>query len=105
MQNLNVDLDLTILFAAIRSGKVKAHEWKDKNGEVHNTITLFVKTTQQPSEKKTHNVTVKQQDTWNEVVGDDGKKIYFGSAKPSRFQPDAPSVQSQAQIDTSDIKY
>ncbi len=87
-QNLNVDIDLTEIRRAIKSGAVEPRKYVAKNGVEHNTITLFVRECKTMTETKTHNVTIKAKDSWKDAVDENRKTIYCGKANPSKFQPD-----------------
>jgi len=93
-QNLNVELDLTMLNEGIKQGKLEISRWKDRDGREHASVLLFVHECSQPTDKKTHNVTAKEIGGWKNakiIVGSEEKVLYCGKALPSKYQPDGSS--------------
>ena len=88
-QNLNVDIDLTAISQAMKNGYVKPHIYVDKQGVEHKTVCLFVKECRNPTDNKTHNVTIKKEDAWADVKDGNGNVMFFGKGTPSKYQPKA----------------
>ena len=90
-QNLNLELDLTMLNSAIQGKVVDVNKWVDKNGTEHASVMLFVRETREPNDKKTHNVTLKarsdSEKPWADAKDANDKVIYCGKATPSKYQP------------------
>jgi len=86
-QNLNVDLDLTAISQAITKGYIKPRTYVDKQGVEHKTVCLFVKECKNPTDNKTHNVTMKRDDAWADVKDNNGNVLFFGKGTPSKYQP------------------
>lgn len=98
-QNLNIELDVTILNRAIKEGLIIPQVWKDKNGMEHSSVILFAKETRMPTEKKTHNLTAKASDSYKDAKDGEGNVIYFGRATPSKYQPDSNGVTTKPEGD------
>lgn len=102
-QNLNVDIDLTAISQAIKNGFVKPRIYVDKQGVEHKTVCLFVKECKNPTDNKTHNVTIKKEDAWADVKDGNGNVMFFGKGTPSKYQPKANGQEAQAQQSGSAI--
>lgn len=86
-ENLNIVIDLDQLSRALKRQQIKPQEWYDKRGCKHRSITLFAKECEEPSDTKTHNITAKDNYGWSDARNEEGNILFFGSARPSKFQP------------------
>lgn len=87
-ENLNLEIDITILSQAIRNKLVTPRVWTDRNGEEHKSITVLCKVAKEPNEHKSHYLALKQDGSWKKAKGNDGKTLYVGKAYLSKYQPD-----------------
>jgi len=90
-ENLNIALDLDQLLRMLRRKDIVPQEWVDKRGCRHRVVVLFAKQCETPTETKTHNITAKSPDNWSDLRNNEGVTVYFGTARPSRFQPRKPA--------------
>lgn len=85
-ENLNIALDLDQLLRALKRKTITPKEWIDKRGCKHRSVILFAKVCEE-KETKTHNITAKDNESWSDARNEEGNILFFGSARPSRFQP------------------
>ena len=97
MQNLQVTLDITEIGNAIRANVIKP--FTKQNGHMIVTFDVLVNKDMAVDQYgNTHNVTVsykKEDGTWDKARGAEGKVVYFGNARPSKFQPTADAATAQ----------
>ncbi len=86
-ENLNIIIDLDQLSRALKRKIITPREWLDKRGCKHRSIILFAKECDDPSDTKTHNITAKDSNSWSDARNEEGNILFFGSARPSKYQP------------------
>lgn len=101
-QNINVTLDVTALINAIKSGAVTPKVKVDNNGNERKRVILLVSECKNQTEDKSHNVTLKADDSWRSAKGADGKVIYVGDGKPSKYQPNGAGTDASGNSQQND---
>lgn len=103
-ENLNVKIDYNKLRELLAEGEIHLEKRTDSKGE-HKEVTLFVKVRKSNKGRSiaTHNVTVKEDNSWKDLRDKQGNIIYLGTATLSKFQPDEDGDEVKVETSTQTI--